>query len=768
MMSVFHLRRLALGALLGLCASTPTAAAAPVPDANRFGVGVERISGAPSPAALNRAVEAGFGWMHYVIHWSTANPAEDVYEWRDIDENVRRYTEAGLNIYMRVTFPPPWATGASYPNHAAPYFCYVNYTHPDCANPALIPSQASFEKFARALVTRYADRVKAWGFSAEVNTKVFWQGTQEQFVQRMLLPGYRIVKEIDPSLTVVGPDEDVPSHLESMMALESRHGRFCDVISFHLLRHSGASFSRVDDELRPIFNRYGAGRPLWITELGMMVLHSQLNDGIQASWLEQMVRGIIDRPWIDKSFVLGLESFHAEDFGILYPDESPKPAYNSLKTLLATQSTPRFYYLAEGATGNFFDLDLCIANPNAAWAPVKIAYLRDDGTRIVNTPLLPPQSRTTIRVDSVAGLENTAVSTVVESTTGMPIVVERTMFWDQNWYGGHTGGAAESASTRWYFAEGSEGFFNTWVLLANSSISPAAVTVEFLTEGAGVVRRTYNVSATSRFSIWAGSIPELVGKSFSIVVDADRPILAERAMYFGSARFWDGGHNSVGVTAPATSWWHAEGATGAFFDTYILVGNPNDTSADVTFTWLLPSGETVTRTQRMTPHSRLTLNVEAQDPRLRDTAVSTTVTANVPVISERSMYWSGVWEETHNSFGVTQTGTRWGLAEGRTGGEHAINTFILLANGTNQRAQVRVTFLRNGRGEPIVKTYDVPATSRFNVWVNTEVPELVNTDFAAVVESTNGVPIAVERAMYWDSQGRSWAGGSNATGVLLP
>ena len=37
---------------------------------------------------------------------------------------------------------------------------------------------------------------------------------------------------------------------------------------------------------------------------------------------------------------------------------------------------------------------------------------------------------------------------------------------------------------------------------------------------------------------------------------------------------WTGGHASAGVTSLASRWFLAEGATGSFFDTFVLVGNP--------------------------------------------------------------------------------------------------------------------------------------------------------------------------------------------------
>jgi hypothetical protein len=281
--------------------------------------------------------------------------------------------------------------------------------------------------------------------------------------------------------------------------------------------------------------------------------------------------------------------------------------------------------------------------------------------------------------------------------------------------------------------------------------------------------RAHNaIGANARQTVYAGSIPELVGKSFSMVVDASAPVAAERAMYFGAARFWDGGHDSAGVPDPSTTWYHSEGATGPYFDTYILVANPNAQDVVVTFSYLLENGTAITKTHLVGANSRLTVNVEAEDSQLANAAVSTTVTAPLPIVSERSMYWPGAfasWNEAHNSFGVTQAGTRWGLAEGRVGGTEGFETFILVANPGTATANVRVTFLRPD-GSTVVTTYVVGPTSRFNVHVNAMVPEIVS-DFGAIVESTNGVPIIVERSLYWNALGVVWAGGTNVTAMRL-
>lgn len=436
-------------------------------------------------------------------------------------------------------------------------------------------------------------------------------------------------------------------------------------------------------------------------------------------------------------------------------------------TLVVNELT---YYLAEGATGPFFDLDILIANPSNVAAPVTVTFLKDDATTVVQNLTVNPLSRLTIEVDDIPGLEATAVSTVVKSNNGVPLAVERTMFWDSMSYGSHTGSAVDGPQTQWLFAEGSQGFFDTYVLLANASTTPANVKVTFLREFGGPVVRDVTVLPTSRLNVFAGDIPELEDRSFSIVVDSNIPIIAERAMYFGT-RLFEGGHESAGVSAPAANWFFAEGATGSYFDTYVLVGNPNSTTANVTFTFLTDTGLTVTRVFPIAGNSRLTVNVEEQDAALASAAVSTTVSSDQPVIAERAMYWAGTalnWFEAHNSFGATGTGLKWGLAEGRVGTDRSFETYLLLANAnTTQAASVQITFLRT-TGAPVVKTYTVNPTTRLNVYVNGEVPELLNESFGAIIEVTNGVGISVERALYSNSDGIVWAAGTNATAVRLP
>ena len=431
------------------------------------------------------------------------------------------------------------------------------------------------------------------------------------------------------------------------------------------------------------------------------------------------------------------------------------------------------YHLSEGATGGFFDTDLIVANPINTVAPFQVRFLKRDGSVVTEQYQLLPRSRMTIRVDELGGLEDTEVSMVVTSTNFGPLIVERTMRWDTSGYGAHTEKAVGGPSTTWYFAEGSQGFFSTYLLLANPNNAANTATVQFLRENSTPIVRTYNLAPNSRFTVDAGADPDLVNQSFGMTVGFDLPGVAERAMYFGTDPLWKAGHESAGVSAPSSTWFLAEGATGAYFETFVLMANPNDEAADVTVTFLPDTGIPIVKQKTIPARGRLTINIEAEDPALANAAVATRFVSSRPIVVERAQYWpdpAPAWHEAHNSFGVTDAGISWGLAEGRVGGPESYQTYILLANPGTDPADVVLTFLREGKPS-FIKTFTVPPTSRFNVTTGpgTMVPELQDERFGVKIDAIfTHTPIVVERAMYSNAGGVVWSAGTNATATRLP
>jgi subtilisin-like proprotein convertase family protein len=424
------------------------------------------------------------------------------------------------------------------------------------------------------------------------------------------------------------------------------------------------------------------------------------------------------------------------------------------------------YFLAEGATGGFFDTDITIANPTDTLAPLQVAFLTESGGTVQIAPPVTANALRQIHVDD--HVPGAATSTTVRSTNATPLAVERTMAWDARGYGGH-GGTAVAPALQWLFAEGSQGYFSTFVLLANDNDDAADVRLSFLLEGGGPVVHQVSVPGRARRTIYAGDLPALVNRSFGISVESTRPIIAERVMYLPGARLFEGGHGSAGVNRPSRTWFLAEGATGPFFECFVLLSNPNAIQATVTLTYLLPTGDTVTQNVVVPANGRTTINVETVDPRLANVPVSTTVVSNFEIVAERAMYWPDIsvgWQEAHNSFGITETGLRWGIADGRIGGDRQHETYLLLANPNPVPAEISVRFLKPGL--IVTRTYVLNPTSRRNILVSQDVPELGAGTFGADVRVLNYQPIAVEKALYWNADGVAWAAGTNVIATRLP
>ena len=137
------------------------------------------------------------------------------------------------------------------------------------------------------------------------------------------------------------------------------------------------------------------------------------------------------------------------------------------------------------------------------------------------------------------------------------------------------------------------------------------------------------------------------------------------------------------MTAPALSWFLAEGATGGFFDSFVLIANPESDRGDVRRSrYLCRTGATLTKTYTVAANSRFTIYVDDESPggsgrwpmprcRRRDVdqrRAGHRRARDVVAGPTRD------WHEAHNSPGATATGTRWALADGEVGGAHGTQT----------------------------------------------------------------------------------------------
>lgn len=445
-------------------------------------------------------------------------------------------------------------------------------------------------------------------------------------------------------------------------------------------------------------------------------------------------------------------------------------------------------FFAEGATGTAvsFDTQFALLNPHEDLTfDVLLEFHLDDGTTLTHmVDSMGPGQRATVDARQIPGLPELAsaqFATVVRAPFG--VVADRTMTWDGRGYGSHAETAVIQPSTVWYLAEGAtHSDFDLFYLLQNPQDHTARVRVTYLrpTPQEPLIK-TYTLAPRTRFNIWVNQerFPDdsgamaLADAEISAVIEVLNgvPIVVERAMYLSrpGRPLFDAGHESAGVTRPATRWFLAEGATTrGFFDLFVLMANPGDAEAHVRVTYLLPDGTTISRRYggadadypAVAPRSRLTIWVDLEDQRLADTAVSTLVESEngVGIVVERTMWWPGPspdsWTEAHNSAGATATGTLWALAGGEQGGVASWDTYVLIANTSAVPGRARVT-LHYEDGTKDASIVDLNASSRLTVAIGAlGFVRAINARFGITVQalpaaSGSGVPqIVVERAMY--------------------
>jgi hypothetical protein len=465
---------------------------------------------------------------------------------------------------------------------------------------------------------------------------------------------------------------------------------------------------------------------------------------------------------------------------------------------LAAHSHPRgsvVRYLAEGAENAFFKTTLTLANSGTAEATAVVRLLGENGATTATFVRVPAGGRRTFELSDAGALPASSFSMVIESDA--PLAIQRTMSWTAtSGYGAHAERALPSLSTTWFLAEGSTaGEFSLFYLLANPHDTEVVATVRFIRPaGLPSIERVYHLPPTSRTTIHVNTqAQELANTDVSAAVTADRPILVERSMYLSRAgQAFTAGHASAGVTAPAATWYFTEGATGGFFDMFLLLANPGAADANVEARYLLSDGRVFTKSYLVGADSRLTIWVNGEEivghgRVLASVDVSTTLnsTNGVPIIAERAMWFPGpswtpaFWTEAHVSAGETTTAARWVVADVYEGGPADTQTFLLIANFGNDDAQIRVLEMTGSPYPAYVFEGTIPANRRLTLPIRSRLDSFGEYEgdytagrrFGVVVESTGSGPAAslvVEHSTYWNAGGVTWAAGTNVTATPVP
>ena len=149
-------------------------------------------------------------------------------------------------------------------------------------------------------------------------------------------------------------------------------------------------------------------------------------------------------------------------------------------------------------------------------------------------------------------------------------------------------------------------FQETWVLVQNPNAGQVSVDLSFMTSrGPAIGPQGFTIPAYSRRSFNVGDYVSDWGV-LPKVTSTGGGVICERAMY-GNGRQW--AHDSIGTTSPSFAWFFAEGCTGGYMQTWILIQNPESYSQKTKVFLMSDEGPLGYIPFELPAYSRFSLNV---------------------------------------------------------------------------------------------------------------------------------------------------------------
>jgi hypothetical protein len=315
------------------------------------GVNIHFVTGHKQDLDLIAA--AGFKFVRMDFQWEAIETSKGAYDWSAYDELLGNLESRGLRALLildyshhlyeqKVTSPHP-LTGKQHETIASPQ-------HPD--------SVEAFARWAAASAKHYRGRHVLWEIWNEPNGH-FWSPKPDvgQYTA-LVLAASKTIRQADPQATIVAPaTSGFPwEFLESFV--KSGALEFLDGVTVHPYRdHSKPPETAGSDyeRLRQLIERYAPeakkGRiPILCGEWG----YSSHQDGVsletQATFaarqqLSNLLKGVPLSVWYDWKNDGDDPKENEHNFGTVWPDLKPKPAYLAIQTLIRELSGYRVAHL---------------------------------------------------------------------------------------------------------------------------------------------------------------------------------------------------------------------------------------------------------------------------------------------------------------------------------------------------------------------------------------------------------------------------------------
>ncbi|MDX1890696.1 cellulase family glycosylhydrolase [Mycolicibacterium sp. 050158] len=315
-----------------------------VADSNLYGMTDEQIA-----TELDQLQSLGVTDIRVFVPWGLVETADDTYNWSYIDSITKAAAERNMGVMMEVNATPTWAaadpSGGNFPVGSA------------------TPNVADFTDFMKTLATRYGDTVSAYEIWNEPNYLGFSNPIDPTAYADLLKSVYPVLKEIDPTATVVagalGTVQDTALTMSAVTfvqkMLDAGAGAYFDAISVHPYQDSllfsdgyncdcGGQLTPLQ-EIDAIKTLIGTDKTVWITEYGLSTVNGSTDEAKQAEY----IKDLLDY-WQTYSQAGPIFLYTGSDtatgstdpeanYGLFYQDGDPKQAAEMLAAWIASHTT---------------------------------------------------------------------------------------------------------------------------------------------------------------------------------------------------------------------------------------------------------------------------------------------------------------------------------------------------------------------------------------------------------------------------------------------
>ena len=323
---------------------------------------------------INRLEDLNVGWVKLQVSWKTFEPRPGQYDadwFGELDSFIQLANEKEIKVLLSVAKAPEWSRPTTEMDGPPSDF-------------------AQFQRFMRDITARYQGEVDAYELWNEPNLRREWNGTAlspEAFVD-LIAAGARGVREVDGGVILISGAPATTGINDGVNAIDDRLyfermlaagvGEHVDGIGVHPYGwanpadalmgepvsgvtshndHPSFFFAHTVADYLNLMDRYRVDQPLWVTEFGWgsfetferqppaeALFMQQVSEAQQADYVVNALKIGVPQAKIGPMFLWNLNfapllgtQFSESGYSILRPDETERPVYDQLKTLLGGQ-----------------------------------------------------------------------------------------------------------------------------------------------------------------------------------------------------------------------------------------------------------------------------------------------------------------------------------------------------------------------------------------------------------------------------------------------